>query len=156
MHHDYYAHDVVWSGYQVDQQAFRDLVAALYGRQSSPQDNIADVVGRYTRWKNQLPPKQRSKAPRVRFRASEEEEDDISHIFFPIRWIPYKSPRQFDDPTHPDYAAAHESTEKDKAKLERWLSVVDAKVEGKDPIRRDMFEFTTMKDLHPSDEWRAF
>jgi len=73
-----------------------------------------------------------------------------------MRWVPYRSRRQFSDPTHPGYAAAHEPTEKDKAKLEGWLSVTDTKLEGKNPITRDMFEFTTMKDLHPSCEWRIF
>ena len=56
---------------------------------------------------------------------SDPEEKTITRIFFLLRWRAYESERPLDDPTHPDYAAIHEPTEKDRANFERWISFVD-------------------------------
>ena len=87
-------------------------------------------------------------------RASDPREENITHIFFPVRWIPFKTKRQLNDPAHPDYDAVHKATEKDEAKLGRWLDCVDEMLEGKCRVERDKFEFSVMKELHPMVEWR--
>ena len=86
-------------------------------------------------------------------RCSDPEGENISHIFFPLRWSAYENERQLNDPTYPDYAATHEPTEKDEAKLDRWLNYVDEKLGGKNHVQRDVFRFAVMKDIHPADEW---
>ena len=73
-----------------------------------------------------------------------------------MRWMPYKNRQQLNDPVHPDYATAHEPTEKDKTTLERWLNCVDKRIVGERQVKRDVFRFAVMKDLHPSREWRLF
>ena len=71
---------------------------------------------------------------------------EVTHIFFPLRYIPYKSQRQLYDPSHPDYSAVHQPTEKDKANLERWINYVNGKLGGKYHIEKDKFEFAAMKN----------
>ena len=83
-------------------------------------------------------------------RRSNPEGGDITHIFFLLRWRAYESERQLDDPTHPDYAAIHEPTEKEKASFERWLSYVNERFGGKAHIDASVFRFAAMKNLHPS------
>jgi len=148
----------VWSGYQIDQQSFRDLVSMLRdeGPQGNPTHHMPDVISAYLRWTRQLPRKMSAKAPNVRFRTRGTKEEIITHIFFPLRWVPYKTRRQITDPAHPDYAAVHEPTEKDKAKFENWLRVLNERLDGKYHIDKDKFEFSVMKDLHPSVEWRIY
>ena len=164
---------VVWSGYELDRQSFVDFVRMLYETPIPPERDIIGVVGYYTRWKDRLPRRERSRAPNIRCmrpspfsisgsftfisgRTSDPEGKHITHIFLPMRWMPYKSRRQLEDPDHPDYAAAHEPTEKDEATLQRWLNCVDERIVEERYVKRDVFKFAAMKELHPSVEWRVF
>ncbi|KAJ3755823.1 hypothetical protein EV360DRAFT_85549 [Lentinula raphanica] len=147
----------VWSGYQLEPHAFIRFIGVLEGTGAPPDPDrgIVSYILDYVHWRNHLPPKDAAKAPRIRFRASDPEEENITHIFFPIRFIPFKSRRQLDDPTHPDYPTAHEETEKDKGKVERLLNYIHATNGGEHRISADVFEFAVMKDLHPRVEWRV-
>ncbi|KAJ3774496.1 hypothetical protein FB446DRAFT_728674 [Lentinula raphanica] len=148
----------VWSGYQIDVDAFKNFIGVLLGTEDRPKpDKAIDAyVYDYVRWKNHLPRKEAAKSPKIRFHSADPESGRVTHIFFPIRFIPFTSERQFDDPTHPDYPIAHEETEKDKAKLERWLDYINTKHGGEHRITADQFEFAVMEDLHPLAEWRVF
>jgi len=145
----------VWSGYQLDRQSFMDFISVLSdkGSHRRPGADITDFTMTYISWTHRLPRKVASQAPKIRYRTLDGE--IVTHVFFPLRWIPYKSRRQINDPTHPDYAAVHEPTDKDKARLENWLKVVNETLDGK-CVDKDKFEFSVMKDLHPLVEWRAF
>ncbi|KAJ3717813.1 hypothetical protein C8R42DRAFT_152939 [Lentinula raphanica] len=90
------------------------------------------------------------------FRTSDREGTNITHIFFPIRFIPFKTRRQLNDPTHPEYVIAHEETEKDKRKLQSLLNYIHAHNGGEHRMNADLFEFAVMKDLHPLAEWRVY
>ena len=50
----------------MDQQAFREFVAMLWGIPVRPEKNIFNVVRSYISWKCRLPPRDRDKAPRIR------------------------------------------------------------------------------------------
>ena len=50
-------------------------------------------------------------------RTPDPEGENITHIFFPVRWIPFKSQRQLDGSTHPDYDAVHKANEREVARL---------------------------------------
>ncbi|KAJ3974265.1 hypothetical protein EV361DRAFT_661715 [Lentinula raphanica] len=147
----------VWSGYQLEPHAFIRFIGVLEGTGAPPDPDrgIVSYILDYVHWRNHLPPRDAAKAPRIRFHASDPEEENITHIFFPIRFIPFKSRRQLNDPTHPDYPTAHEETEKDKGKVERLLNYIHATNGGEHRISADVFEFAVMKDLHPRVEWRA-
>ncbi|KAJ3817004.1 hypothetical protein F5880DRAFT_1734978 [Lentinula raphanica] len=147
----------VWSGYQINVDAFKSFIAVLLGTEDRPKPDksIDAYVYDYVRWKNHLPRKEAAKSPKIRFHSADPESGRVTHIFFPIRFIPFTSERQFDDPTHPDYPIAHEETEKDKAKLERWLDYINTKNGGEHRIGADQFEFAVMEDLHPLAEWRV-
>ncbi|KAJ3717811.1 hypothetical protein EV361DRAFT_661681 [Lentinula raphanica] len=148
----------IWSGYQVDSDAFKTLMGIIRGSGDPDldQDLLDDYALDYIRWRRRLPRKEAAQSPKIRFRALDPEVDKLTHIFFPIRFIPFKSNRQLNDPTHPDYPIAHEETEKDKAKLERWLNYIHTKYGGEHRMSADQFEFTVMKDLHPLADWRLF
>ncbi|KAJ3817005.1 hypothetical protein F5880DRAFT_134995 [Lentinula raphanica] len=166
----------VWSGYQLEPHVFIRFIGVLEGTGAPPDPDrgIVSYILDYVHWRNHLPPKDAAKAPRIRcmyqshssttmliswtfiVRASDPEEENITHIFFPIRFIPFKSRRQLNDPTHPDYPTAHEETEKDKGKVERLLNYIHATNGGEHRISADVFEFAVMKDLHPRVEWRAY
>ncbi|KAJ3889939.1 hypothetical protein GG344DRAFT_66668 [Lentinula edodes] len=151
--------EVVWSGYRLDTRSFKKFVMVLTGRGDGPSpDNDQFSVkwaSQYTAWRFKLPPRDRVITPKIRFLyLNPDSPDDITHLFFPIRWLPYKSPRQLDDPTHPDYATTHGPNEKDKAKLDRWLTYIHDSNGGKYRFSADMFEFTAIMDLHPAYEWR--
>ncbi|KAJ3930996.1 MAG: hypothetical protein NXY57DRAFT_975864 [Lentinula lateritia] len=153
--------EVVWSGYRLDTRSFKKFVMVLTGRGDGPSpDNDQFSVkwaSQYTAWRFKLPPRDRVITPKIRFLyLNPDSPDDITHLFFPIRWLPYKSPRQLDDPTHPDYATTHGPNEKDKAKLDRWLTYIHESNGGKYCFSADMFEFTAIMDLHPAYEWRIF
>ncbi|KAJ3717789.1 hypothetical protein C8R42DRAFT_711532 [Lentinula raphanica] len=147
----------VWSGYQLNPDAYKRFVGVLKGTGDvqDPNKDIFDYIFDYIHWRNYLPPKLSDKAPDIRFRTSDPEEENVTHIFFPIRFIPFKSRRQLNDPSHPDYSIAHEPTEKDKAKLRRFLNYIHAHNGGEHRMDADLFEFAVMKDLHPSVEWRV-
>jgi len=109
----------------------------------------------YGRWKKRLPANVRRYLPPMRFQYASPEDgsfDKVTHIFFPIRCVDYKGPRQLED-SHPDSKVIKEETPKDRAKLEGFLRGVEA-FGGK--LDTSKLLFTYMKDLHPSVEWRNF
>ena len=57
---------VFWSGYEVEQQTFRDIVSKVWGVSIPPETPLSLVSMRYSMWVRKLPPKDRAKAPRVR------------------------------------------------------------------------------------------
>ncbi|KAJ3847509.1 hypothetical protein EV368DRAFT_69046 [Lentinula lateritia] len=127
---------VVWSGYQLDIDSFKKFIMVLTGEGDRPppddDESSLDWAYEYTAWRFELSPRDRAKTPKIRYlELNPDAPDDITHLFFPVRWIPYKSPRQLDDPTHPDYATTHEPNEKDKAKLDRWLTYIHETNGGK-------------------------
>ncbi|KAJ3833194.1 hypothetical protein F5878DRAFT_646146 [Lentinula raphanica] len=104
----------IWSGYQVDSDAFKTLMGIIRGSGDPDldQDLLDDYALDYIRWRRCLPRKEAAQSPKIRFRALDPEVDKLTHIFFPIRFIPFKSDRQLNDPTHPDYPIAHEEIER--------------------------------------------
>ncbi|KAJ4480985.1 hypothetical protein J3R30DRAFT_3700468 [Lentinula aciculospora] len=156
------SYDVIWSGYQIDVPSFKNFMMKLRGQGDfPPPDDKRSVIkwsSDYIRWRRNLPPRTGAKVPRIRYIPSSPQHahgEDITHIFFPIRWIPYKSEHQLNDPSHPDYAKSHEPTETDKAKLDRWLNYINENNGGEYRVNSNMFEFGTILDLHPVHEWRS-
>ncbi|KAJ3803969.1 hypothetical protein F5876DRAFT_71009 [Lentinula aff. lateritia] len=158
--------EVVWNGYQLDRRSFKKFVMVLTGRRDGPSsdDDQFSVkwASQYTVWRFKLPPRDSYNAENLFLSLTTvlvlylnpDSPDDITHLFFPIHWIPYKSSRQLDDPTHTDYATTHGPNEKDKAKLDRWLTYIHENNGDKYRFSADIFEFTAIKDLHPAYEWR--
>ncbi|KAJ3831857.1 hypothetical protein F5878DRAFT_713915 [Lentinula raphanica] len=147
----------VWSGYQLEADAYKRFVGVFEGTgdAQAPDKRIIDYVCDYVQWRELLPPKLAARAPNIRFRTSDREGTNITHIFFPIRFIPFKTRRQLNDPTHPEHVIAHEETEKDKRKLQSLFNYIHAHNGGEHRMNADLFEFAVMKDLHPLAEWRA-
>ncbi|KAJ3974266.1 hypothetical protein EV361DRAFT_661721 [Lentinula raphanica] len=148
----------VWSGYQLEADAYKRFVGVFEGTgdAQAPDKRIIDYVCDYVQWRELLPPKLAARAPNIRFRTSDREGTNITHIFFPIRFIPFKTRRQLNDPTHPEHVIAHEETEKDKRKLQSLLNYIHAHNGGEHRMNADLFEFAVMKDLHPLAEWRVY
>lgn len=78
-------------------------------------------------------------------------EDKFSHVFFPAHYTNYKGPKQVKDESHPDYKAIREENERDKRALQRFLDFansVGAKLDA------SQLEWSYLKELHPTREWR--
>ncbi|KAF9043664.1 hypothetical protein BDP27DRAFT_1409303 [Rhodocollybia butyracea] len=154
---------VIWSSYQMDKQTFQKFMEMLEGTgdRADPTKPFTRYIYAYTKWRHNLPPEYRRKAPGLPFNDSSDkervnvlvamekngpacsiplQEADVyeyhlcsysEFVFFPLRFIPYKTHCQLNDVNHPDYAVTHEPTECDRAKLEQWLNYVNNHNGGK-------------------------
>ena len=78
------------------------------------------------------------------------ENEFITHIFFPFRFVDYKADSQLTE-GHPDNTPISEETPADIAKLDSLIRFLK---ERGGVLERDMVTFTYMKELHPSVDWR--
>jgi len=146
----------IWSGYQITIEDFIEFVSNFT---DIPQPDAICQKHRhiltYNRWKRRLPANMKRHVPSMRFQFASPEDgsfDKVTHIFFRLRCVDYKGPRQLED-SHPDSKVIKEETPKDRAKLDSFVKGVEA-FGGK--LDTSKLLFTYMKDLHPSVEWRNF
>ena len=78
------------------------------------------------------------------------ENEFITHIFFPFRFVDYKADSQLTE-GHPDNMPISEETPADRSKLDSLIRFLK---ERGGTLERDMVTFTYMKELHPSVDWR--
>ena len=57
--------------------------------------------------------------------------------------------------TDPAYITASTQTTEDKETLQNWLNYVNKGENGRSLVSADVFEFTTMVDMSPADDWRT-
>ncbi|KAI0697808.1 hypothetical protein BC835DRAFT_1413490 [Cytidiella melzeri] len=135
-----------WVGYQLSLEDFMHLVAGLAEMDDDETDE--DYFSAYLRWRRNLPKKQQKHSLRA---LREIDDETATHVVFFTRFVDYKGRKQVEDPAHPDYSVIHEERPQDREKLERFVELV--KQCGAEPDI-SKFEFTYLKELHPTTEWR--
>lgn len=75
-----------------------------------------------------------------------EDEEVITHVFFPTRSIPFENASQLEDRKNADYIKARRETDGDTRELKRWLNFVNENNKGENPVSAGMFEFSVLKD----------
>ncbi|KAG2006803.1 ATP binding cassette transporter [Coprinopsis cinerea AmutBmut pab1-1] len=84
---------------------------------------VRTAMVRYLVWRTGLSDKERLRTPclMMRFPPGDKMQDKatMTHLFFPIRWTPYKGKKQLVDEAHA--VKIREETERDKAKLGIFL-----------------------------------
>jgi hypothetical protein len=69
----------------------------------------------------------------------------LTHLFFPVRCILYKSEEQ------PEGCVVNGPTEGDRMALERWIDYVNKSKVGENDTRADLFEFAATRGPHPDE-----
>jgi hypothetical protein len=73
-------------------------------------------------------------------------------VFFPLRWVDYRSKYQV-EPGAPKYnPRICQEKESDRAKLENFLQLLQQ--QGA-PLDKEKIQFGWQKEVHPRDEWRS-